>query len=188
MRLLAGRVGTQLEYADLSNECGVSVGTIKTWISILESSYILFLLNPYYENWGKRMVKSPKIYFYDTGLACSLLRLTDKDQVHDHFARGGLFENAIIVERMKADFNRGIMPELYYWRDSNQREVDLLQYRDGELYMSEIKSSSTPHMKYITALNAVAELAGVPKEHREVVYGADTTRVMSGVRFSSWAG
>ena len=142
IKLCAGRIGQLLNLSSLANECGVAVSTISTWISILEASYICYLLKPDYNNYAKRLVKTPKLYFYDTGLACSLLDIQTAEQVSSHFLRGGLFENLVINEFVKKSYNQGQEPDLTFWRDSTGNEVDLLQHIDGNLYAYEMPMKS----------------------------------------------
>lgn len=143
IKLCAGRIGQLLNLSSLANECGVAVSTISAWISVLEASYLCYLLKPDYNNYAKRLVKTPKLYFYDTGLACSLLDIRTPEQVSTHFLRGGLFENMVINEFIKSSYNRGEEPSLTFWRDSTGNEVDLLQYVNGKQYAYEIKSGAT---------------------------------------------
>lgn len=143
IKLCAGRIGQLLNLSSLANECGVAVSTISAWISVLEASYLCYLLKPDYNNYAKRLVKTPKLYFYDTGLACSLLDIRTPEQVSTHFLRGGLFENMVINEFIKSSYNRGEEPSLTFWRDSTGNEVDLMQYVNGKQYAYEIKSGAT---------------------------------------------
>ena len=169
LRLLAGRVGQLINYSSLSNDTGVSSTTIKNWISILQASYIVFELPPLYENLKKRLKKSSKIYFYDTGLVSYLLGLKTKDQVFRDPLRGGLFENFIIIEILKLFLNSGIRPELFFYRDSHDVEVDLL-VRNGNLILPiEIKSSSTFSPKFIESINKFKKAAEKYKVSRGLV-------------------
>jgi uncharacterized protein len=124
MRMCAARIGQLLDLSDLSKDAGISLPTVKSWLSLLEASYIIFLLQPHHTNFNKRLVKMPKLYFYDTSLACSLLRLTNPDDVYDHYLRGGLFESMILSDFMKKRANLGLPPNLYFWRDKLGNEVD----------------------------------------------------------------
>ena len=153
IKLCAGRIGQLLNLSSLANECGVAVSTISTWISILEASYICYLLKPDYNNYAKRLVKTPKLYFYDTGLACSLLDIQTAEQVSSHFLRGGLFENLVINEFVKKSYNQGQEPDLTFWRDSTGNEVDLLQHIDGNLYAYVGKTLRYPHRKPFSHLH-----------------------------------
>ena len=150
--LLAGRTGQIVNYTSLSNDTGVSSTTIKNWISVLKASYVLFELPPYFQNVGKRVIKSPKIYFTDTGLVSFLLGIHDANQAARDPLRGGLYENLVITEIMKSAYNVGIRPELYFFRDSNGNEVDLLIREAGICHPIEIKSSATFSKEFIKGL------------------------------------
>lgn len=143
MKLLAGRVGQVINYQSLSNDVGVDSKTIKQWISILEASYVVFALPPYFDNFGKRVIKSPKYYFTDTGLLCYLLGIETTNQVSRDPLVGNLFENLVVLEALKARYNRGLTSMLYFYRDSQGHEIDLLCPAGGQLTGIEIKSSST---------------------------------------------
>lgn len=125
MRLCAGRVGQLLNISSLANYCGIDVKTVQKWLSVLEASYTIFLMRPYYNNFGKRLIKSPKIYFYDTGLVCSLLRIRSADEVFNSYLRGNLFENLIIADLHKQYFNCDLVPSLYFWKDQTH-EIDCI--------------------------------------------------------------
>jgi predicted AAA+ superfamily ATPase len=126
LALLAGRIGQLSNYVSLSNDVGVDVKTIERWISLLEASYLIFQLHPYYENYGKRFIKSPKIYFTDTGLACRLLGIDTVEKLESHYLIGNLFENMIVVDLLKEITNTYDSGQLYFFRDSNQNEVDVI--------------------------------------------------------------
>lgn len=143
VRLLAGRVGQVVNLESLSNDIGVTSPTLASWLSVLEASYIVFRLHPYHNNFGKRLIKSPKIYFVDVGLAAYLLRIGSSDQVARDPLVGGLFENLVVLEALKARCNAGVSPDLYYFRDRSGLEIDLLLERGRELQAFEIKSSRT---------------------------------------------
>ena len=170
IKLCAGRIGQLLNLSSLAIECGVAVSTISTWISILEASYICYLLKPDYNNYAKRLVKTPKLYFYDTGLACSLLDIQTAEQVSSHFLRGGLFENLVINEFVKKSYNQGQEPDLTFWRDSTGNEVDLLQHIDGNLYAYEIKSGATYSPDFFKSISKWSKLSGTPTENLSVIY------------------
>lgn len=143
LKLMAGRAGQIIDYSSLANDTGVSVKTIQNWISILEASFIIFKLSPYFDNFGKRIIKSPKYYFTDPGLLCFLLGIRKPEQVSRDPLVGNIFENLIVIECLKARYNQGEMPDLYFYRDTNGNEVDIL-FQDGrELVAIEIKSAST---------------------------------------------
>ena len=145
IRLLAGRVGQIVNLDGLSGEVGVSSTTLKEWMSVLEASFIIFRLQPYYNNFGKRFVKSPKVYFTDVGLAAHLLDLSSPEQVSRDPLLGGLFENLVVLEALKARYNAGLDGSIYYMRDKNGVEIDLVVERQRKLSFVEIKSAKTPH-------------------------------------------
>lgn len=158
MKLCAGRIGQIFNANSLSNDLGVSHATINSWISILEASFIIFRLQPYFENFGKRVVKSPKLYFTDVGVATYLLDITSIEQISRDPLRGNLFENLIVSELMKNQLNRGIEPAIYYYRDSNGNEVDLLLKVANNLIPIEIKSSKTFNSDFLKGLRNFKKL------------------------------
>ena len=143
LTLLAGRVGQVVNLASLGNDVGASGATIRSWLSVLKASYVVFELPPYFENIQKRVIKSPKIYFTDVGLAAFLLGIHTKEQASRDPLRGNLYENLVIADIMKAALNKGIRPELYFFRDSHGNEIDLLIREKGMLLPVEIKSAAT---------------------------------------------
>jgi predicted AAA+ superfamily ATPase len=173
LRLCAGRVGQLLNLSSLANECGIAVSTAKEWVSVLQTSYICYLLEPDYHNYAKRLVKTPKLYFYDTGLVCALLGIASSQQVATHYLRGGLFENMVINERLKAYYHSGRVPNFTFWRDSTGNEVDLLEYADGQVQAYEIKSGATFSPDQFKGLAKWSKLSGVPAEQCNVIYGGD---------------
>lgn len=157
LQLVVGRIGSILDVTSLSNDCGISTKTVREWLSILHTSYICFLLPPWHENRGKRLVKSPKVYFYDTGLACALAGIDTVEQLMHDPLRGGLFENLVILEKMKQSYNAGKRPDLYFYRDSNGVEVDLVEHSGRKLIPTEIKSSATFNPEFCKNLAKFAE-------------------------------
>ena len=150
--LLAGRVGQVVNLASLSNDVGVSATTIRNWLSVLKASYILFELPPFFENVQKRVIKSPKLYFTDVGLAAFLLGIHTADQAFRDPLRGNLYENLVIADIGKGALNRGIRPEMYFFRDSHGNEIDLLVRENGVLTPVEIKSAATFSMDFVKGL------------------------------------
>ena len=148
MRLLAGRVGQILNLSHLSADVGVSSTTLREWLSILEASFVVFRLPPYYRNFGKRIIKSPKIYFYETGLLCWLLGIESATELGRDPLHGQIFENLVVTEAVKTRLHSGQEPRLYYWRDSNQNEVDLLWEHQRKLTPIEVKSAMTWHRDF----------------------------------------
>lgn len=171
LKLCAGRIGQLLNMTSLSIECGVAISTISRWISILGASYICYLLQPDYNNYSKRLVKTPKLYFYDTGLACSLLNIHSAEEVSTHYERGSLFENMVINNVIKEYFNEGREPDITFWRDSAGHEVDLVLHDHGQQYAYEVKSGATFSNEYFKGLFYWAKLSGTPADNCTVVYG-----------------
>lgn len=186
VKLCAARIGQLLNINALANECEVSVQTINSWLSVLETSYVIYLLKPYHNNFNKRLVKSPKLYFCDTGLAASLLGMENARQMDTHYLRGELFENMVIMEFIKQEYAQGREPNISFWRDSNQNEIDLLVERGLDLQAYEIKSSATMKTDYFKGLNKFAALAQLPKESLHVVYGGDVNYLTSFGDLISW--
>ena len=187
IKLCAGRIGQLLNLSSLANECGVAVSTISAWISVLEASYLCYLLKPDYNNYAKRLVKTPKLYFYDTGLACSLLDIRTPEQVSTHFLRGGLFENMVINEFIKSSYNRGEEPSLTFWRDSTGNEVDLLQYVNGKQYAYEIKSGATFSPDFFKGISKWAKLSGASSDQCYTIYNGDKNMQTSSGGLIKWS-
>jgi len=186
IKLCAGRIGQLINLSSLANECGISVSTAQAWVSLLEASYIIYLLKPDYNNFAKRLVKTPKLYFYDTGLACSLLEINHAQQLSTHFLRGGLFENLVINEFIKKSLHIGKEPELTFWRDSTGTEVDLLTVDDGKKNAWEIKSGSTFSFDYFKGINKWAQLSGATPDQLHVIYTGDKTLHTTNGDIISW--
>ena len=177
-QLCAGRSGQTLKLENLGAEAGITAETAKHWLSILEASYIIFLLQPHFKNFNKRVTKSPKLYFYDTGIACSLLRINSVEGLAQNSVRGALFENMIIADLYKQYYNQGVRPPLYFWRDQNGRyEIDCVAEHSGlQVKPIEIKSGETITADYFRGLDAWREISASPNEHGYVVYGGNTSQ------------
>lgn len=173
LKLCAGRIGQLLNKSSLAVECGISEPTVQSWLSILEQSYIIYLLRPEHRNFNKRLTKSPKLYFYDTGVACSLLEITSATQIRTHYLRGGLFENMVINEKIKQCYNKGNDANVAFWRDSHGNEVDLIEHIDGEDYIYEIKSGATANPDYFKGLNYWGDLSNIDISRRIVIYSGE---------------
>ena len=186
IRLCAGRIGQLLNYASLANDAGISPNTAKAWLSILESSYILYRLQPYYRNFSKRLVKSPKLYFHDTGVACSLLGIRDENQVNLHYMKGALFENLVIGEFIKRAFHRGENRQPYFWQDNHGREIDCLLVDGDRVTPVEIKSGRTMSTSYFDNLRYWRPLASLSDDQGYVVYGGDQSLQTSAGALVSW--
>jgi predicted AAA+ superfamily ATPase len=186
MRLCAARIGQLLDLTDLSKDAGISLPTVKSWLSVLEASYIIFLVQPHHVNFNKRMVKMPKLYFYDTSLACNLLRLTNADDVYDHYLRGGLFESMILSDFMKKRFHHGLPPNVYFWRDKLGNEVDCLLEEGPRLSPIEIKSTSTIQSDLFEGLAKWCEWAHLSPGEGTVVYAGEEEQRRKQGRIFSW--
>jgi len=185
-QLCAGRIGQPLNNASLANDAGISPNTAKSWFSILESSYILYRLQPYHRNFNKRLIKSPKLYFYDTGVACSLLGIREQEQVNLHYMKGSLFENLILNEFIKRSFNRGENRQPYYWQDNHGKEIDCLLVNGEKVTAVEIKSGKTMSTSYFENLKYWRSLAALPESQEYVVYGGDQSMQTGAGTLISW--
>lgn len=185
VRLLAGRSGQELNITPLAVEVGVDIKTIQSWIGILESSFIIFLLRPHFRNFNKTITKRPKIYFYDTGLVCSLLGITQEKQLKTHPLRGNIFETFVVSELVKKRTNSGREINLFYWRDKTGREVDVVIDQVDHLIPVEIKSGKTIHAEFFKNL---AYWMGLSDTRRGVViYSGDQNQSRSnGIQVHSW--
>lgn len=170
LKLCAGRIGSVFNASEIAGEIGVSSKTIQAWVSILQASYVVYLLPPYFENSRKRLTKSPKMYFCDTGLACTLLGIESAEQLAFDKMRGHLFENLIVVELLKRRLNEGKESNLYFYRDSNQNEVDILVNNGSSLDAIEVKSAMTYNPSFKKALLKVNEWVNPPVGKRTIIY------------------
>jgi predicted AAA+ superfamily ATPase len=186
LRLAAARCGQLLNLASLANDCGVALNTVKNWIAILEASYLVFLLRPHHRNFGKRLVKTPKLYFLDTGIAAHLLGVTTPEQLDAHPLRGHLFENMVVAEYWKAAMNAGRTDALYFWRDSTGNEVDLIIEDGMRLIPVEIKSGATLNFDFLRGLKRFAEFAGEDSYNPALIYGGEGGMTWHGVRVMGW--
>jgi len=191
--LVAGRVGQLLNYSSLAADAGVSVDTSRRWISVLKTSFIVFSLAPHHRNFNKRLVKSPKLYFYDTGLACCLLGLRSRAHLETHPLRGALFENFIIAEVAKAYLHHRRQPPLFFWRDRIGHEIDLLIEEGGVLFPVEMKSGATVSGDMLDTLLWWRRLSGSLKAEKEgeetravLVYGGDDAYERRGISVRPW--
>ena len=185
-QLCAGRIGQPLNYANLASDAGISPNTAKSWLSILESSYILYRLQPYHRNFNKRLVKSAKLYFYDTGVACSLLGIKEQDQINLHYMKGSLFENLILNEFIKRSFNRGENRLPYFWQDNHGKEMDCVLENGNKVTAIEIKSGKTMSTSYFDNLNYWRSLVTIPEHQEYVVYGGDQSMQTTAGALIGW--
>lgn len=181
IQILAGRIGQMLNMEDIGGEIGISSHTVKHWISILEASFIVFRLPPYFENFGKRIVKSSKLYFNDVGLATYLLGIQNEMQLKRDPLRGNLFENAILLELKKHQLSRGLDPSLFYYRDVQKNEVDVIYKKGHELIPIEIKSSKTYHSEFIEKLLFFQSIAKERAPHSFLIYAGEMEQHIQGI-------
>ncbi len=187
VKLCAGRIGQVLNVSSLANDCGISVSAANSWLSVLETSYICYLLKPDYNNFSKRLIKSPKLYFYDTGLACSLLDIKSAEQVSMHFLKGGLFENLVLTEFLKHYYNQGLVPDLTFFRDSSGNEIDIIDNVDGKQLAYEVKAGSTYSPDYFKGIIKWQGFSGYPSDNCTVVYTGDMEMKTSNGRVVNFA-
>lgn len=185
MGLLSGRIGQVLNISSLASDAGISPNTAEDWLSILEASYIITRLNPYYKNVGKRLVKSPKIYFLDTGLLVTLLNIQNEQQLHSHYLVGSIFENFVISEMKKHIANFGIQADLFFYRDSHGNEVDIIVDSGLEQIPVEIKLSASYNDSWFKNLKYWNKV--VKKDHKGfVIYGGEETSEVQGRKILPW--
>lgn len=186
VRLCAARTGTLLNLVSLATDAGISHTTARQWLSVLESSELLFLLQPYHRNFGKRLVKTPKLYFTDTGLAAWLMGICDPQLLALHTLRGALFETWVLNEFRKFRLNRGLPTDLYFWRDNNGLEADLVFETESGLQCVEIKSSQTITPDLVRAGQRASRFVSEPAPAPWLIHGAPENYTREGVRCISW--
>jgi predicted AAA+ superfamily ATPase len=182
MKLCAARVGSIFNASELAGQIGVDSKTITNWLSVLQASYLVTLLPPYYENISKRLVKSPKLYFNDPGLACYLLDIESPRQLARDKMRGAIFENYVVMEVIKHRYNRGLLNGVYFYRDSNQNEVDILLKEEGEITAIEVKSSMTYHTSFEADISHLSDWIKTPVVNKMIVYTGDFENTTSDIK------
>jgi len=186
IRLLAARTGQELVYSAISEECGVTNNTVIEWVSVLEASFLIYLLRPYHKNYNKRLVKRSKIYFLDTGLVCNLLGIKSKEELALHYLRGNIFETFVISEILKSSFNPGERFDMYFWRDNYRKEIDLIIDSGLEQRGVEIKSSETFSEKFLSGLKYWQQLSQADSKFLYLLYGGDQEMLRDGIGIVSW--
>ncbi len=186
LRLCAGRVGQTLNYQSLAVEAGISQPTLKKWLTVLDAGFVAFQLQPYFENFSKRLVKSPKLYFYDTGLLCHLLDLNEPGQIESYHAKGSLFENMVASELMKNRYNDFRPASVYFWRDSNGNEVDFLVREGNAINLIEAKYSFTVTAQFFKGIRFVRTSAPDSSGKNVVVYAGEEHQLRSEAEVWSW--
>jgi len=187
LSLAAGRTGQILNYTTLANDCGIALDTAKRWLSLLITSFIVFLLPPHHRNFNKRLIKSPKLYFHDTGLACRLLGIKNAEQARVHHQRGALFENLVVSECFKAYTHQRQQPPLYFWRDQTGHEIDLIIEEGEQLFAAGIKPGQTVSPDMFGTLRWWSTTTGNSPETATLVYGGDQTFTRSNIRVRPWS-
>ncbi len=186
VQLCAGRIGQVVNFQSLANDTGISPNTVKAWLSVLEASYIVYQHKPYYRNFNKQLIKSPKLYFYDTGLACSLLQIQSEEQLYSHYLVGGLFENFVLNEMYKTFLNKGLKPSFYFWQNKEKKEIDILLDKGQELLPFEVKAAHTKSTHFFDNLLYWQKLNETPTEFLNVIYGGNENFKTSNGNFISW--
>ncbi len=184
--LCAGRSGQLVNYSSLAGDCGITHPTAKSWLSILETSFIIRLLRPHHRNFNKRLVKSPKLHFLDTGLLCFLLRIRSNEELRNHPQRGAVFESFVHSELIKNYLHHGTIPDLWFWRDSTGTEVDFLIEKEGQLIPLEVKSGTTLATDSLRGLNQWKTLSEHQDQPSALVYGGNDSMKRSGSVVYSW--
>jgi predicted AAA+ superfamily ATPase len=186
LEICAGRIGQLVNFTEIGNQIGISYQTVNKWLSILETSFICYSLRPYHKNFNKRIVKSPKLYFYDTGLACALFNLKSVNELNSHFAKGALFENFVLNEIMKNQLNRDLIPKNYFWNASGSHEIDLVMEASGKLIAAEIKAGRTINSNFFNSLIYFQNASGLSPEDSYLIYGGDEVQKRSISQVLNW--
>lgn len=186
MKLCAARIGSLFNASELANQLGVDSKTVSNWLSVLQASYLVTLLPPYYENISKRLVKSPKLYFNDPGLACFLLDIESSRQLARDKMRGAIFENYVVMEIIKNRYNRGLLNGVYFYRDSNQNEVDILLKEEGEITAIEVKSSMTYHTSFEETISKLSEWINTPIVNKLIIYTGDFENTSGNIKLVNY--
>ncbi len=186
LQLCAGRIGQILNLNSLGADCGIDHKTARAWISLLEASYLIFLLNPYYKNFGKRLIKSPKLYFVDTGLACSLLNIKNVQELSAHYLRGGMVESFIISDLFKQSYNIDRKPSLYFWRDLAGNEIDCMIETAHNITPIEIKAGTTVNADYFKQFVYLNKVEGFPADKKIVIYAGQEDQRWPEAKVVAW--
>jgi len=187
LKICARRTGQLFNINHIANECGISQPTAKSWLSLLESSYIIYKVSPYFENFSKRVIKTPKMYFYDTGLLCYLLGIKNADELSDNILRGSIFENMMVTEIQKQNYHNYLLKDYYFWRDSNGQEVDLLEINGNNFEMFEIKSTQTITSKLFSEMDFLEKI--IPnhyKAQKNLIYSGSENQMRTHYKIWAW--
>ena len=186
LSLCAGRGGQLLNFSALANECDISHNTAIAWLSILESSYIVFFLQPYHQNFNKRLIKSPKLYFYDTGLLTHLLGMRTAEELRENRLKGHIFENMVMAEYQKQNHHLYLHQDYYFWQDSNAHEVDLLMKKGQDFSIFEIKATQTISTALFKEMDRFEEVAAPAKVNKTLIYGGTENEKRTRYNILSW--
>ena len=186
MKLCASRVGSIFNASDIGAQLGIDNKTVSNWLSVLQAFYLVTLLPPYYENISKRLVKSPKLYFNDPGLACFLLDIESPRQLERDKMRGAIFENYVVMEVIKHRYNRGLLNGVYFYRDSNRNEVDILLKEEGEITAIEVKSSMTYHTSFEDSISKLSDWIKTPVTNKMIVYTGDFENTTGNIKILNY--
>lgn len=186
LKICAGRIGQLFNSSTIANELGVDYKTVRSWLGLLEASFVVYRLQPWYKNFNKRIIKSPKIYFYDTGLACYLLGIKKEGEINIHFAKGALFENYVVTENIKNTLNKGNTLSNYFWRDNAGNEIDLLIENGSNIKIVEIKSAKTVKQDFFKGLSYFEKIAKKHSLVKFIIYGGKESRKQFDTQILSW--
>lgn len=186
IKLCAARNGQLLNLSNLAEACGVSHVTVRSWLGVLEASYIIILLQPFFENFGKRLVKTPKLYFYDTGLVSTLLNIQDEERLALHPMRGALFETYVLSELLKTRFNKGLNNNVYFWRDNVGNEIDFMIDCGQKIIGIEAKATQTIHPEMLQRLQKWQKLQTKSQMDLQFLYGGNESYSRSNILIKSW--
>lgn len=184
--LCAGRQGQLLDVSELSNDCGMSRQTVNEWLSALEASFLIYLLPSFHKNFSKRLIKSPKLFFYDTGLVCSLLKIENPAQLQTHYLRGAIFEGYVITEIIKHRYNNGLEPHVYFWKEKHGNEIDCIIEQADRLLSLEIKSGETISHDFFKGLNYWQSLTNNAPSHSYLIYGGNQQEKRKYAQIVGW--
>jgi predicted AAA+ superfamily ATPase len=186
VKMCAARTGQILNLSSLASDCGITHNTAASWISVMEASYLIYLLRPHHRNFNKRLIKAPKLYFLDVGLAAWLLVINTPEQLRFHAQRGAIFETFVVTEFLKSRFNQGLPSNLFYWRDSKGLEIDLILEAGERLNAIEIKSGQTIAPDFFSSLKLWGKLAGQADLPAWLIYGGDKALTNENISIVPW--
>ncbi|HFC76935.1 MAG TPA: ATP-binding protein [Candidatus Moranbacteria bacterium] len=186
LKLLAGRSGQILNIQTIADDVGIANKTVESWLSILETSFIIYRLQPYHKNYNKRVVKSSKLFFYDVGLVCYLLGIKKPEELENYYQFGNLFENFIISDLMKYNYNYGELANFYFWKDGHNNEIDLLIESGNKIKVIEIKSAQTFREEFLKNMSKFSKLEKTKKVEQFLLYGGDENLQYKGTKIISW--